>query len=94
MKNFLVEAYTPAQASIAEIEERIRLAVKEIAGTGPPVQYLRSIFVPKDETCFHLFAAHSDEAVRAASEKAGLSPGRVVEAAPGKSIGPRRPQLR
>jgi hypothetical protein len=82
MKNFLVEAYTPAGASISEIEERTRLATAEAAGMGQTVRYLRSIFVPEDEICFHLFEADSSEAVRAASERARLMPARIVETMP------------
>jgi hypothetical protein len=43
------------------------------------VRYLRSIYVPADEMCFHLFEAASVEEVRAASELAGLSAQRIVE---------------
>jgi hypothetical protein len=44
------------------------------------VRYVRAIFVPEDETCFHLFEAASPDAVYAASERAGLSAQRIVEA--------------
>jgi len=80
MASFLVEAYTPASAAVAEIAARARVAAEELAREGMPVQYLRSIFIREDEICLHLYEAHSAEAVRGASERAGLSAQRIVEA--------------
>ena len=80
MTGFLVETYTPAAAVVAEIEARARRAAAELERAGTPVRYVRSIFVPADETCFHLFEAPSADTVREASERAGLSPQRIVEA--------------
>jgi hypothetical protein len=80
MISFLVETYTPAAVVLAEIEERARRAAAELQQAGTPVRYVRSIFVPSDETCFHLFEALSAEAVRETSERAGLSPQRIVKA--------------
>jgi hypothetical protein len=77
---FLVETYTPTAAARAEIEARVRRAASQLERDATPVRYLRSIFVPEDETCFLLFEAASAEAVRRASERAGLSPQRIVEA--------------
>ena len=42
------------------------------------VRYVRSILVPEDETCFHLFEGPSEEAVRKVGAMAGLAPLRVV----------------
>jgi hypothetical protein len=80
MTSFLVEAYTPAMINIVEVEARARRAAAQLAEAGTEVRYLRAIFVPEDETCFHLFEAASLDAVRAASERAGLSAQRIVEA--------------
>ena len=80
MTSFLVETYTPAAESLGDATARIRLAVTELSQAGTPVRYLRSIFVPADEMCLYLFEAPSAEAVREASERAGLLPGRIVEA--------------
>jgi hypothetical protein len=77
---FLVEAYTPAVAALAEIQQRARSAATELSQAGSPARYVRSIAVPGDETCFHLFDAASAEIVREASRRAGISPLRVVEA--------------
>jgi hypothetical protein len=80
MTSFLVETYTPAMINIVEVEARARRAAAQLAEAGTEVRYLRAIFVPEDETCFHLFEAASLDAVRAASERAGLSAQRIVEA--------------
>jgi hypothetical protein len=78
--SFLVEIYTPAAADMADIGARTRSAGTTASGDGGPVRYLRSIFVPVDEMCFHLFQASSAEAVRQAVERVGLSADRIVEA--------------
>lgn len=80
MTSFLVETYAPSAIALADAEARARLAAVELARSGTPVHYIRSIFVPGDEMCLYLFEAPSAEAVREASERAGLSPGRIVEA--------------
>jgi hypothetical protein len=80
MTGFLVEVYTPAVAALAEIQERARTAATELSEAGRPARYVRSIVVPGDETCFHLFEAASAEVVLEASRRAGISPQRIVEA--------------
>jgi hypothetical protein len=80
MTSFLVEAYTPGMINLVEVEARARRAAAQLAEAGTEVRYLHAIFVPADETCFHLFEAASADAVRAASERAGLSAQRIVEA--------------
>jgi hypothetical protein len=37
-------------------------------------------FLPEDETCFHVFEAASEEAVREVCGRAGLGPARIVRA--------------
>jgi len=77
---FIAEAYTPSGTSVAELEARARLAADELARAGTRIRYLHSIFVPEDETCFHLFEAGSADAVREAIERASLGPHRIVVA--------------
>jgi uncharacterized protein DUF4242 len=79
---FLVEAYTPASIKIGEVEARAQLAAKELAKAGTDVQYVRAIFVPEDELCLHLVDAASPEAANDLARRAGISPDRIVEAAP------------
>lgn len=46
---------------------------------GIPIRFLRSIFVPEDEACFHLYEAGSLEAVRTAARRAELPFERIAE---------------
>ena len=80
MTSFLAEVYAPAAARIADIATRARAAAEEASRAGTPVRYLRSMFVPQDEMCFHLLEAGSAEAVREVIGRAGFSPDRIVEA--------------
>jgi hypothetical protein len=83
-QEYLVELYLGRndQASLAASAERTRLSAEEISSAGTPVRYLRSIFVPEDETCFFLCEAESIDAVREVVQRAGLKFERVVEVAP------------
>jgi hypothetical protein len=79
----MVEAYEPNPIAIAlraEVVEALRRAAEEVSTDGAPVRYLRSILVPADETCFHLFEAPSEAAVRAAAVRADVVCTRIVEA--------------
>jgi hypothetical protein len=79
---FLVETYTPRirAAEAREAGHRARAAAAELAHEGTAVRYVRTIFLPDDETCFHLFEAPSVEAVEEVGRRAGLGPLRVVTA--------------
>ena len=80
MPEFLIELYV-SRADTASLErdtDRARLAAEELHRTGASVRYLRSIFVPEDETCFLLYEATSAEAVREAALRARLPVDRVA----------------
>jgi hypothetical protein len=74
MTQFLVERYVPRanDGAIEREAERARLSAEALTVEGTPVRYLRSIFVPEDETCFLLYEAGSVEAVQAAALRAAL----------------------
>jgi hypothetical protein len=80
---FLLEQYVSwtNSAAIERGEERARVAAEELTREGTPVRFLRSIFVPEDETGFYLCEAASVEAVRELAKRAALPFERVVEAA-------------
>ena len=74
MPEFLVELYV-SRADTAAVERRAaraRLAAEELSREGTPVRYLRSLFVPEDETCFFLYEAARAEDVEEAARRASL----------------------
>jgi hypothetical protein len=82
MAEFLVELYV-SRADGAEVEraaERARDAAEQLTREGRPVRFVRSIFVPEDETCFYLYEAASAEHVSEAARCADLRFERVAEA--------------
>jgi hypothetical protein len=80
MPEFLIELYVSRTdaGSLERDTERARLAAEELHRQGGSVRYLRSIFVPEDETCFLLYEAASAEAVREAVLRARLPVDRVA----------------
>ena len=82
MAEFLVELYvshTDAGA-VALGAARARAAAEELTREGTPVRYLRSIYVPEDETCFLLYEAGTATVAREAAGRAGLPFERIAEA--------------
>ena len=67
--------------------ERAQRAAVELTAAGTPVRFVRSIFVPADETCLLLFEAASIDAVREAAQRAALPFDHVAETAPSTPIG-------
>jgi hypothetical protein len=81
MAEFLVEVYiSRGAASVDSSLDRARLGAQRVTQEGTPVRYIRSIFVPEDETCFLVYEAASAEAVHAAVQCAALPFERVSEA--------------
>jgi hypothetical protein len=82
MPRFLVEAYVArSRAQEARAAGRAaREAAEELTREGTPVRYVRTTFLPNDETCFHVFEAAAEEAVGEVCRRAGLGSGRIVPA--------------
>lgn len=78
---YLVETYLPRHAFAARALSvaSARRAAKALSLQGTPVRYLRSIFIPADETCFYLFEGPSAEAISEVSRRAELDYDRIVE---------------
>ena len=77
----LVELQRP-QGGWGELQAaaaQARSAAEQVSSEGTPVRFLRSIFVPDDETCFHLFEGTA-AAVAEASGRALTAYWRIVEA--------------
>jgi Protein of unknown function (DUF4242) len=84
MPSYLVESYAPRSAA-ADQRER----AKRAAELGAGVRYLRTTFLPGDETLLHVFEAESPEAVRDAARVASLPYERIVEAVEGTADEPK-----
>jgi hypothetical protein len=81
MPEYLVEVYAP-RSGIADVREavaRARASAQHLSAQGVPVRYVRALFVPEDETCFHVFEASSPDDVHAASERASFPARRIVQ---------------
>ena len=77
MPSFLVESYAGASASALD---EARAQARRAAELGSGVRYVRTTFLPSDETIMHLFEAPSLEALETAGRRAALSFERIVEA--------------
>jgi hypothetical protein len=82
MDTDLVELYLPRreEAGLKDAAARARLASEQLTSEGEPVRYLRTIFVPEDEICFHLYEAGAAGLVAMASLRAQNSYERIVRA--------------
>jgi len=83
MAEFLVELYVSgADADGAGREtRRARCAAAAMTAEGRPVRFVRSIFVPEEETCFLLVEADSAEVVHEAALRASVRYERVLATA-------------
>lgn len=81
MPSYLVESYAASSSAVADARERARHA----AELGVGVRYVRTTFLPEDETILHLFEAPSAAALDEAGRRAALSFERIVEAVEGSS---------
>jgi len=79
---YLVELYVPrrAQPTLVDAAERARLASEQLTNEGKHVRYLRTIFMPQDEICFHLYEAQAADVVGEASILAQIPYERIVPA--------------
>ena len=86
LPTYLVEVYL-ARSRCSDLDgaaTRARQAAEELTREGTAVRYVRSTFVPDDETCFHVFEAGDRDAVVELTRRAGLADGRIVPAFEGR----------
>jgi hypothetical protein len=83
MAEFLVEFYVScADADGVEREsQRARRAAAALTTEGQPVRFVRSIFVPEDETCFLLVEADTAEIAHEVVTRAAVPFERVLATA-------------
>ena len=76
LTTYVVELSTPASGwvGIEEVVARARIASHD------NVRFLRSVFVPEDDTCFLLYEGPSPESVRDAARRAQLGVRHVAAA--------------
>jgi hypothetical protein len=81
MREFLLELYVSrsGQGAVIDGAGRAALAAQRLRRDGASVNYVRSIFVPDDETCFLIYEARSADDVRRAASLAGLPADHVLE---------------
>jgi hypothetical protein len=79
---FLVEMYVPTLDPRARLQMTgaARAAAAAVTRDGIAVRHVRAIYVPEDETCFHLFEAPSAEVVERVVAAAGIACTRISEA--------------
>jgi hypothetical protein len=79
---YLLEVYMPgsSEADLAQLGERLREVAHAIFQDGLRVRYLRSTYVPEDETCFHYVEASTSSEVELFAHRAGFSYDRILEA--------------
>jgi hypothetical protein len=79
--HYLMESYLPRHElpERAQTVARMRRAARAASARGTPVRYLRSIFIPADESCFHLFEGPSAEAIEEVGREAAVECDRIVE---------------
>ena len=84
MPEFLVETYASRSdhAAVRQCAARARAAADLLTREGRPVRFVRTVFVPEDETCFYLYEAASVDTVHEAAQRAALPFERVAEAVP------------
>jgi hypothetical protein len=83
MREFVAEQYLAGiDTRTAERDANAaRLAAEQMTREGTPVEFVRSIFIPEDETCIYIYQADSIESVRAAAARAALAFERIARAA-------------
>ena len=78
MPTYLVEAYVPGSDGTSW--DRAAAVAEQLSDEGVPIRYVRTTFLPDDETCFYVFEAATTAAVAEACRRAALGRVRIVPA--------------
>ena len=60
VKSYVVELQVPA-GDATDVAERARSAAEQLAGEGIAVRWVRSVYVPEEESCLVVFETATDE---------------------------------
>jgi hypothetical protein len=79
---FLVENYAPGMSvdGLQAVDARVCAEAAKMTREGKPVRVVRSTIVPEDEALLCLLDAASEELVREAYERAGVTLDRISRA--------------
>jgi hypothetical protein len=82
MPMYVAETYLPRSDALGAraASWRARVAAENLSREGTGVRYVRTTFLPTDETCFHVFEADSAASVEEVSRRAELGRARIVPA--------------
>lgn len=74
LSRYLVELERPAEgwADLPAATAGARAAAAALRAEGVPVRFLRSVYVPEEETCFFLYEAPSRAAAREAAGRTAV----------------------
>ena len=93
--HYLVELHRPPGGwdGLQRLAAQARGTAEQLTAEGTPVRFLRSIFVPDEDSCFLLYAAASADAVGEAGRRAALAVERIdtavgVDRAPTTKVSP------
>jgi hypothetical protein len=77
MPSYLLELYVPRDHAVDP--DVLARGAQRAADQGAGVRYLRSLVLPDEELCFHLFDAATAASVAQAGSRLGMPFERVVE---------------
>jgi hypothetical protein len=82
MANYVLEVYgsNADLAAVRAAADRLAAGARQLSSEGIHVRYLDTIFLPSDETCFHLLEGGSAADVRAVARRAEIDADRLVRA--------------
>lgn len=80
MATFVLDARVPGGSALIELEAQARSLGEAPMGAGLPVGYVRSVFLPGEETCFHVFRAATADVLAGAARRTSLEFIAVTEA--------------
>lgn len=86
---YLVETYVPRRSAsdVVALASEAESGANAAQRSGKAVRYVRSILVPQDETCFHVYEAASAADVQEAAQLAGIPRARIVGAVQAEAVG-------